>query len=108
MAADKYNCGWGGKLRFIIIPMLRPTLLSLYTLAFIGKMKVFDLVWIMTQGGPLWATETVSTYVYKRAFNWNTFDLGYPSAIAAVWFLVVCVSVVVLNRLFATRERLEY
>ncbi len=67
--------------------MLRPTLLSLYILAFIGKMKVFDLVWIMTEGGPLWATETVSTYVYKRAFNWNTFDLGYPSAIAAVWFV---------------------
>ena len=38
----------------------------------------------MTDGGPLWATETVSTYVYKRAFNWNTFDLGYPSAIARV------------------------
>jgi ABC-type sugar transport system permease subunit len=107
-ASELDNCGWWGKLRFIIIPMLKPTLLSLYTLAFIGKMKVFDLVWIMTQGGPLWATETVSTYVYKRAFNWNTFDLGYPSAIATVWFLVVCVSVVVLNRLVASKERLEY
>jgi ABC-type sugar transport system permease subunit len=107
-AADLDNCGWAAKLRYIIIPMLRPTLLSLYVLAFIGKMKVFDLVWIMTQGGPLWATETVSTYVYKRAFNWNTFDLGYPSAIAAVWFGVVCASVLVLNRLFASRERLEF
>jgi len=107
-AADLDNCGWGAKLRFIIIPMLRPTLLSLYILAFIGKMKIFDLVWIMTQGGPLWATETVSTYVYKRAFNWNTFDLGYPSAIATVWFLVVCASVIILNRVLGSRERLEY
>ena len=41
-------------------------------------MMMFDLVWIMTGGGPLWSTETVSTYVYKRAFDWNTFDLGYP------------------------------
>ena len=81
-AAELDNCGWRDKLFHIIIPLLRPTLLNLYILAFIGKMKVFDLVWIMTQGGPLWATETVSTYVYKRAFNWNTFDLGYPSAIA--------------------------
>ena len=48
-------------------------------LSFIGKMMIFDLVWIMTGGGPLWSTETVSTYVYKRAFDWNTFDLGYPS-----------------------------
>ncbi|WNJ93382.1 sugar ABC transporter permease [Bosea sp. 685] len=107
-ASELDNCGWGEKLRYIIIPMLRPTLLSLYILAFIGKMKIFDLVWIMTQGGPLWATETVSTYVYKRAFNWNTFDLGYPSAIATVWFLVVCASVVILNRLLSTRDRLEY
>lgn len=107
-ASDLDNCGWGAKLRHIIIPMLRPTLLSLYILSFIGKMKVFDLVWIMTQGGPLWATETVSTYVYKRAFNWNTFDLGYPSAIATVWFLVVCAAVIILNRVLGSRERLEY
>ena len=92
----------------ITVPMLRPTLLNLYVLAFIGKMKVFDLVWIMTGGGPLWATETVSTYVYKRAFNWNTFDLGYPSAIATVWFGVVCAAVIILNRVFRSRDRLEY
>lgn len=107
-ASELDNCGWGAKLRHIIVPMLRPTLLNLYVLAFIGKMKVFDLVWIMTAGGPLWATETVSTYVYKRAFNWNTFDLGYPSAIAAVWFGVVCAAVMILNRVFKSRERLEY
>jgi multiple sugar transport system permease protein/raffinose/stachyose/melibiose transport system permease protein len=107
-ASELDNCGWLDKVRFIIIPMLRPTLLNLYILAFIGKMKIFDLVWIMTQGGPLWSTETVSTYVYKRAFNWNTFDLGYPSAIAAVWFGVVCAAVILLNRLLATRERLEF
>ena len=107
-ASELDNCGWGAKLRYIIIPMLRPTLLSLYILSFIGKMKVFDLVWIMTQGGPLWATETVSTYVYKRAFNWNTFDLGYPSAIATVWFVVVCAAVIILNRVLGARERLEY
>jgi ABC-type sugar transport system permease subunit len=107
-AAELDNCGWRDKLFHIIIPLLRPTLLNLYILAFIGKMKVFDLVWIMTQGGPLWATETVSTYVYKRAFNWNTFDLGYPSAIAATWFVVVVGMVLLLNRALRSRERLEF
>jgi multiple sugar transport system permease protein/raffinose/stachyose/melibiose transport system permease protein len=107
-AAELDNCGWGAKLWHVIIPLLRPTLLNLYILAFIGKMKVFDLVWIMTQGGPLWSTETVSTYVFKRAFNWNTFDLGYPSAIATVWFLVVVGTVLLLNRALRTRERLEF
>jgi ABC-type sugar transport system permease subunit len=107
-AAELDNCGWVAKLFHVIIPMLRPTLLNLYVLAFIGKMKVFDLVFIMTEGGPMWATETVSTYVYKRAFNWNTFDLGYPSAIAVVWFLVVVVFVFGFNRLLRQKERLEY
>lgn len=107
-AAELDNCGWWDKLVHVIIPMLWPTLLNLYILAFIGKMKVFDLVWVMTEGGPMWSTETVSTYVYKRAFNWNTFDLGYPSAIAVVWFFVVVGFVVFFNVLFRRRERLEY
>ena len=70
-------------------------------------MKMFDLVWIMTRGGPLWSTETVSTYVYKRAFEWNTFDLGYPSAIAVVWFVVVIVFVLALTWAFRQRDRLR-
>ena len=78
-AAELDNCGWGGKLVFVILPLIRATLLNLIVLSFIGKMKIFDLVWITTKGNPLWATETVSTYVYKRAFEWTTFDLGYPS-----------------------------
>ena len=88
-AAELDNCGWGSKLVFVILPLIRPTLLNLIVLSFIGKMKIFDLVWITTKGGPLWSTETVSTYVYKRAFEWTTFDLGYPSTIAAVWFVIV-------------------
>lgn len=107
-AAELDNCGWFKKLVFIIIPMIRPTLIGLLILAFIGKMRVFDLVWIMTGGGPMWSTETVSTYVYKRAFEWNTFDLGYPSTVAAVWFVVVLAAVLTLTWLFRQRDKLEY
>jgi ABC-type sugar transport system permease subunit len=107
-AAELDNCGWTRKLLFVMVPMIWPTLLSLLILSFIGKMKVFDLVWIMTQGGPLWSTETVSTYVYKRAFEWSTFDLGYPSAVASLWFLVVLALVLALTWAFRQRERLEY
>ena len=93
-AAELDNCGWFAKLVYIIVPMLRPTIVNLLVLSFIGKMMMFDLVWIMTGGGPLWSTETVSTYVYKRAFDWNTFDLGYPSAIAVLWFVIILLFVV--------------
>jgi raffinose/stachyose/melibiose transport system permease protein len=107
-AAELDNCGWFAKLVYIIIPMLRPTLINLLVLSFIGKMMLFDLVWIMTGGGPLWSTETVSTYVYKRAFDWNTFDLGYPSAIAVLWFLIILAFILLLGRLLRQRDKLEF
>jgi ABC-type sugar transport system permease subunit len=107
-AAELDNCGWFGKLVYIIVPMLRPTIVNLLVLSFIGKMMIFDLIWIMTGGGPLWSTETVSTYVYKRAFDWNTFDLGYPSAIAVVWCAMILLFVMLATRLLRQRERVEY
>ena len=107
-AAELDNCGWGQKLVFVILPLAWPTVLNLVVLSFIGKMKIFDLVWITTKGGPLWSTETVSTYVYKRAFEWSTFDLGYPSTIATVWFAIVLIAVVALTYAFRQRSKLEY
>lgn len=107
-AAELDNCGWFAKLVYVIVPMLRPTIVNLTVLSFIGKMMIFDLVWIMTEGGPLWSTETVSTYVYKRAFDWNTFDLGYPSAIAVLWFLIIMIFVVLMTRVFRQRDKLEF
>jgi ABC-type sugar transport system permease subunit len=107
-AAELDNCGWLARTVYVIVPMLRPTVANLLILSFIGKMMIFDLVWIMTGGGPLWSTETVSTYVYKRAFDWNTFDLGYPSAIAVLWFALILAFVAAATALLRPRERLEF
>lgn len=107
-AAELDNCGWFAKLFFVIVPMIRSTLVALLVLGFIGKMKVFDLVWITTKGGPMWSTETVSTYVYKRAFEWSTFDLGYPSAIATVWFAAMLACVIAITTALRQRDKLEY
>jgi len=107
-AAELDNCGWFAKTIYIIVPMLRPTIVNLTVLSFIGKMMVFDLVWVMTGGGPLWSSETVSTYVYKRAFEWNTFDLGYPSAIAVLWFIIILAFVAIMTRVLRRRDRVEF
>jgi len=50
----------------------------------------------------------VSTYVYKRAFEWNTFDLGYPSAIAVLWFIIILAFIAIMTRLLRQRDRLEF
>ena len=92
----------------IVIPLLRPTLVNLIILDFIGKMKQFALVWVMTRGGPMRGTETVATYVIKRAFEWKTLDLGYPSAIAVIWFIIIFGLSFVLMRFLQRREALEF
>lgn len=107
-AAELDYCGWFAKTIYVIVPMLRPTIANLLALSFIGKMMVFDLIWIMTRGGPLWSTETVSTYVYKRAFDWNSFSLGYPSAIAVVWCVIILAFVVAMNLLLRRSKPLEF
>jgi ABC-type sugar transport system permease subunit len=107
-ASELDNCGWYKKIYFIVLPMIAPTIVGLFILDIVGKMMVFDLPWIMTGGGPLWSTETVSTYLYKRAFRWNTFDLGYPSAIAVVWFALILITTLAFKVLFRRRDKLEY
>ncbi|MBN1317012.1 MAG: sugar ABC transporter permease [Anaerolineales bacterium] len=92
----------------IIIPLVRPTVVNAVILSFIGKMKQFALVWVTTRGGPLYHTETVATYMQKRAFGWRTLDLGYPSAIAVLWFLVIFSSSLLFTWIFKRREVLEY
>ena len=82
----------------IMIPILWPTLITVLILSFIGKMRAFHVVWALTGGGPMHFTETVATYVQKRAFGWSTLDLGYPSAMAVLWFGVVMVGVGLINR----------
>jgi multiple sugar transport system permease protein/raffinose/stachyose/melibiose transport system permease protein len=82
----------------ILFPILFPVFGTVLMLSFLGKMRAFHVVWVMTEGGPMHASETVATYIQKRAFQWPTMDLGYPSAIAVLWFVIVIVGVNILSR----------
>ena len=92
----------------VVLPLLRPLIINLMILCFVGKMKQFDLVWASTRGGPFWATETVATYTVKRAFHWGTFERGYPSAMVTMWSAIVFLVAVVTNLLLQRRDRIEY
>ncbi len=72
-----------GKLQtlfMITIPVIKPAIMSVLTLGFVYTFKVFDLVWVMTKGGPINATELVSTYAYKLSFDQFEFSKGAASA----------------------------
>lgn len=85
-------------IRSVMLPLLRPTLVTVLILSFLGKMNAFNVVWALTNGGPMHFSETVATYMQKRAFGWNTLDLGYPSAIGIVWFGVIVAGVGLISR----------
>ncbi len=99
--ASKYQAVW-----HILLPLLRPTALTVLILSFMGKMHAFHVVWVLTNGGPLHFSETIATYVQKRAFGWSSFDLGYPSAISVVWFGVTVIGVGIISRWLRARAEI--
>lgn len=64
----------------ITIPMIKPAIMSVLTLGFVYTFKVFDLVWVMTKGGPVNSTELVSTYAYRLSFEEFQFSKGAAAA----------------------------
>lgn len=80
------------KFRKITVPLLKPTIMSALVLGFVLTFKVFDLVYVMTGGGPVDATEVLSTYSYKLSFQ--LFHFGEGSAVANVLF--ICLFIVAL------------
>ena len=68
------------------VPFLRPTIVLTIYLSVIGSLQVFDLVWAMTEGGPVFASETMATYMYRSGFVRQ--QLGYGCAIAIVIFML--------------------
>jgi ABC-type sugar transport system permease subunit len=80
----------------VILPLLIPTYMVITTVNVIGGFKAFDLIYVMTAGGPAQASETTSIFLYKQAFVLHRF--GYASTIAMVLFVIVCLAAFVLMR----------
>jgi multiple sugar transport system permease protein len=66
--------------RDMILPLLKPTLFLAILLRTMDLVRIFDQIWILTQGGPGSATETVSLYIYRTAFRF--FNFGYAAAMS--------------------------
>ncbi len=80
----------------ITIPMLKPAILSVLMLGFIYTFKVFDLIFMMTKGGPLNATEVLSTYSYRQSFTLFNFSMGAASAVI-LFLCLMCVGIFYLR-----------
>ena len=80
--ANRWESVW-----FVTVPLLGTTLRTTTLLSVLGSLTQFNLIWIMTRGGPVNASEVMATYMYRYAFI--RFQFGYGSAVALV-MLVFC------------------
>jgi raffinose/stachyose/melibiose transport system permease protein len=85
-AAQIDGCNRLQALRYITIPLLGNTIRLTIYLSVLGSLQFFDLIWIMTTGGPVNASDTMATYLYK--FGFLRFQLGYGSAVAVIMFVL--------------------
>ena len=96
-AAEIDGAGWWQQFRNITLPLLTPTTFFVLVMAFIGSFQVFDLVQLMTRGGPGRATSTLVHYIYQNGFRF--FYTGYASALAYLLFALV-LAITLINMLF--------
>jgi multiple sugar transport system permease protein/raffinose/stachyose/melibiose transport system permease protein len=84
--------------RFVTLPSIRPTLLFATLILTIQSLQLFDLVYVMTGGGPLFATDTLVTEVFREGFV--NFRTGYASAISWVLFALIMLVSLLQLRIF--------
>jgi raffinose/stachyose/melibiose transport system permease protein len=95
--ASKWQQFWS-----MTLPLLAGTIKTAAVLSIVGSLKYFDLIWIMTAGGPNGYSELMATYMYKRAFNEDR--MGFASSAAACMVLISFVVIVVFQLMTKSRE----
>jgi raffinose/stachyose/melibiose transport system permease protein len=100
-AADIDGARWWRKFRDITVPLLNNSTLFLGLYAAIEAMRFFDLIWVTTQGGPGYATEVLTTHIYKTFFLVG--DFGYAAVLSVVLLVIVLSLSAISFRMLRTR-----
>jgi ABC-type sugar transport system permease subunit len=92
--------------RNVTLPLLAPTTMFVLVTSVIGAFQAFDQIYVMTNGGPLYSTETLVIYMYRYAFQ--NFQIGYGCSVAVCLFIVVLAFTVVEVRMFRRSQQQIY
>ncbi|WP_337101168.1 carbohydrate ABC transporter permease [Paenibacillus sp. YIM B09110] len=87
---------------FITIPLIKPMLKLSTIFAVIGSLKMFDFIYVLTNGGPLHATEVPSTWMFSNIFK--QYQYGYGSAVAILIILECLLFTVLIQKMFKTDD----
>lgn len=96
--ADGFKADW-----YITFPLVVPIFKISIILAFIGSLQSFDMIMVMTGGGPAHSTDVIATHMYNMSFMSSKF--GYGSSIAMVLVAVCLIATVIINALFNQVEK---
>jgi raffinose/stachyose/melibiose transport system permease protein len=90
--------------RYVTLPLLGPTIRISAFLSIIGALQLFDLVWVMTGGGPVDASNTMAVYMIDWGFK--RFQFGYASSVAVI-MLVISLTIALAYQRFVLRRDLD-
>ena len=92
-------------LQKVIIPMLRPATVVVLALTAINALKSFEIIWVMTAGGPFNKSDTLAVFMYSESFR--KFKMGYGSSAAVILFAMTLVIIVLYFRQIAAAEEIH-
>ncbi len=111
VSPDQIEAGWldGAKgwrmLWYVVLPQLRPATFIAVVVTVIGALRSFDLISIMTQGGPYGSSNVLAYYMFETALSEYGYRMGYGAAIAVVLFLIMMVYIMVFLRRMYVQEK---
>ncbi len=95
------------KIAYMIkLPLIMGVIKVTIILAIVGSLKYFDLIYVMTGGGPNGASEVIASYMYKQAFS--SYNFGYGSAIGFALLLFCLLATVLIRKLTNTDDEIQY
>jgi raffinose/stachyose/melibiose transport system permease protein len=95
-AARIDGCGSWNMFKSILVPLLRPMIITSLVFSFSGTVKMFESSLALTNGGPGSATKSLSMYMYDVSFTY--YKVGYGSVIAVVIFLICVLGSFIINK----------
>lgn len=90
------------RFRYVTLPLLRPTIILTLILQTIWAFNTFDIVFVLTRGGPAFATTVLGIVVYEAAFKW--LDVGYAGAVGTIMLAVMLLCYTAYTRLYGESE----
>lgn len=102
-AADIDGANFLQKFRRVIVPQLLPSTIVVLAMSAVDALRIFDIIYALTRGGPGYATEVLATLMFDYSFN--RFDMGLGSAVAVI--LLILSAIIILPYIYHTSKGLE-